>query len=74
MPIGLFFMGTLNHFLFQAFAMILFTIGEMLVFTMVDIRNDEISEKDYKGSYYSLAGLQKNRRTFSPTCRRNVVR
>ncbi|OEL08316.1 MFS transporter [Staphylococcus equorum] len=59
MPIGLFFMGTLSHFVFQAIAMILFTLGEMLVFTMIDIRIDEISEKDYKGSYYSLAGLQK---------------
>lgn len=59
MPIGLFFMGTLSNFVFQATAMILFTLGEMLVFTMIDIRIDEISEKDYKGSYYSLAGLQK---------------
>lgn len=59
MPIGLFFMGTLSQFVFQAIAMILFTLGEMLVFTMIDIRIDEISEKDYKGSYYSLAGLQK---------------
>lgn len=59
MPIGLFFMGALGNFVFQALAMILFTLGEMLVFTMIDIRIDEISEKDYKGSYYSLVGLQK---------------
>ncbi|WP_323703840.1 MFS transporter [Mammaliicoccus sp. Dog046] len=59
MPIGLFFMGVMDHLLYQGMAMVLFTLGEMLVFTMVDIQIDELSEENYKGSYYSLAGLQK---------------
>lgn len=38
--------------------MVVFTLGEMSVFTMIDIRIDEISSVTHKGSYYSLAGLQ----------------
>lgn len=59
MPTGLFFMGSLNTILLQCLSMVLFTLGEMLVFTMIDIRIDEISEDSYKGGYYSLAGFQK---------------
>lgn len=66
MPIGLFFMGVMDQILLQGLAMVLFTLGEMLVFTMVDIRIDELSEDNYKGSYYSLAGLQKVGALFAP--------
>ena len=38
--------------------MIVFTMGEMLVFTTIDIRIDEITDKYNKGAYYSLLGLQ----------------
>lgn len=44
MPTGLFFMGALNAILLQCLSMVLFTLGEMLVFTMIDIRIDELSE------------------------------
>ncbi len=43
MPMGLFFMGSVHSFIFQSIVMILFTAGEMLVFTRIDIKIDEIS-------------------------------
>jgi len=58
MPISLFLLGTADYIIFKCLAMIGFTIAEMLVFTMIDIRIDELSDVNYKGSYYSLAGLQ----------------
>lgn len=58
LPIGLFLLGTMTNFIMLIVAMFIFTIGEMFVFTMLDIRIDEISQENLKGSYYSLAGLQ----------------
>lgn len=58
LPIGLFLLGTLDNIILLSVAMIIFTLGEMLVYTMIDIRIDEISEPQHKGSYYSLSGLQ----------------
>lgn len=58
MPLGLFFIGVLENTLLQSVSMVVFTLGEMSVFTMIDIRIDEISSVTHKGSYYSLAGLQ----------------
>ncbi|MBF7019459.1 MFS transporter [Staphylococcus sp. 18_1_E_LY] len=58
LPIGLFLLGTMTHIVLLVVAMFIFTIGEMFVFTMLDIRIDEISQEGLKGSYYSLAGLQ----------------
>ena len=61
LPMSLFVLGTVDDIIFKCIAMVVFTLGEMLVFTMMDIRIDELSDCNYKGTYYSLAGLQKSR-------------
>lgn len=58
LPMSLFVLGTVDDIIFKCIAMVVFTLGEMLVFTMMDIRIDELSDCNYKGTYYSLAGLQ----------------
>lgn len=66
LPIGLFLVGTLDNIILQSFSMIIFTLGEMLVFTMIDIRIDDLSDINSKGSYYSLSGLQNIGALLSP--------
>ncbi|HDH4260574.1 TPA: MFS transporter [Staphylococcus aureus] len=58
LTLGLFTFGLTENIVLLAFAMIVFTMGEMLVFTTIDIRIDEITDKYNKGAYYSLLGLQ----------------
>nr|WP_258458182.1 MFS transporter [Staphylococcus aureus] len=55
---GLFTIGLTENIFLLTFSMIVFTIGEMLMFTTMDIRIDEITDEQNKGSYYSLLGLQ----------------
>lgn len=58
LTLGLFTFGLTENIVLLAFAIIVFTMGEMLVFTTIDIRIDEITDKYNKGAYYSLLGLQ----------------
>ncbi|ULG74487.1 MFS transporter [Macrococcus brunensis] len=66
LPTGLLFFGLSSNIVILAVAMFIFTIGEMLLFTMWDIRIDEISEPHLKGSYYSLTGLVGISRIIAP--------
>ncbi len=66
LPTGLILFGVTTNLIGLAIAMFIFTIGEMFVFTMWDIRIDEISEPHLKGSYYSLTGLTGLSRIIAP--------
>ncbi|WP_338145596.1 MFS transporter [Macrococcus armenti] len=66
LPLGLWVFGFSESFVVIGIGMFIFTIGEMLLFTMWDIRIDEISEPHLKGSYYSLTGLTGISRIIAP--------
>ncbi|MFF2754709.1 MFS transporter [Psychrobacillus sp. NPDC058041] len=55
---GLFFFGQSEHILMLIIAMIIFTAGEVLVFTMVDIHIDGMCEEHEKGTYFALSGVK----------------
>ncbi|NDI35148.1 MDR family MFS transporter [Chengkuizengella sediminis] len=55
--IGLFGMGLFKSLLFLAFSMIIFTIGEVMMFTMTDLFVDQISKPSLKGTYFGAMAL-----------------
>lgn len=57
LSLGLFLFGQSEHILFLIFSMVIFTAGEVLVFTMVDVHIDEICEDHEKGTYFALSGV-----------------
>ncbi|MEJ7146004.1 MFS transporter [Staphylococcus capitis] len=58
LPVSLFALGIIDDVILKCISMVVFTLGEMLVFTMMDIRIDALSNDNFKGTYSSLAGLQ----------------
>ncbi|TQR18899.1 MFS transporter [Psychrobacillus vulpis] len=57
LSVGLLLFGQSEHILFLIFAMVIFTAGEVLVFTMTDVHIDEICEDHEKGTYFALSGV-----------------
>lgn len=54
---GLLLFGQSGNIFFLIFSMVIFTIGEVLAFTMVDIHIDEMCEDHEKGTYFALSGV-----------------
>ena len=48
-------------------AMVIFTAGEVLVFTMVDIHLDGMCEDQEKGTYFALSGVKSVGRIAGPS-------
>lgn len=57
LSIGLLLFGQSEHILFLIGAMVIFTAGEVLLFTMIDVHIDEICEDHEKGTYFALSGV-----------------
>ncbi|NBI30130.1 MDR family MFS transporter [Chengkuizengella marina] len=55
--IGLFGIGLFKTALFLVFSMIIFTIGEVMMFTMTDLFVDQISKPSLKGTYFGVMAL-----------------
>ncbi|MCU7557994.1 MFS transporter [Macrococcus capreoli] len=66
LPLGLILVGISPGLLNLCIAMFILTIGEIFVFTMWDLRIDELSPKALKGSYYALTGLTGISRIIAP--------
>ncbi|MGV2927854.1 MFS transporter [Macrococcus capreoli] len=66
LPLGLILVGISPGLLNLCIAMFILTVGEIFVFTMWDLRIDELSPKALKGSYYALTGLTGISRIIAP--------
>ncbi|MGK0554653.1 MFS transporter [Macrococcus capreoli] len=66
LPLGLILVGISPGILNLCIAMFILTVGEIFVFTMWDLRIDELSPKSLKGSYYALTGLTGISRIIAP--------
>ncbi|MEK4487679.1 MFS transporter [Psychrobacillus sp. FSL H8-0484] len=58
LSVGLFFFGLSEHIFILIISMIIFTTGEVLVFTMVDIHLDGMCADHEKGTYFALSGVK----------------
>jgi predicted MFS family arabinose efflux permease len=67
LSIGLFFFGQSEHILMLIVAMIIFTAGEVLLFTMIDIHIDGMCNDHEKGTYFALSGVQSIGRIAGPS-------
>lgn len=67
LSIGLFFFGQSDSILWLIVAMVIFTAGEVLVFTMVDIHLDGMCEDHEKGTYFALSGVKSVGRIAGPS-------
>ena len=67
LSVGLFFFGQSDMILWLMVAMIIFTAGEVLVFTMVDIHLDGMCEDHEKGTYFALSGVKSVGRIAGPS-------
>lgn len=67
LSIGLFAFGQSDMILWLMVAMIIFTAGEVLVFTMVDIHLDGMCEDHEKGTYFALSGVKSVGRIAGPS-------
>ena len=67
LSIGLFFFGQSDLILWLMVAMVIFTAGEVLVFTMVDIHLDGMCEDHEKGTYFALSGVKSVGRIAGPS-------
>ncbi|MDF2068349.1 MFS transporter [Bacillus sp. Cr_A10] len=67
LSIGLFFFGQSEHIFMLIIAMVIFTAGEVLVFTMVDIHIDDMCEDHEKGTYFALSGVKSIGRIAGPS-------
>lgn len=66
LPLGLILVGISPALLSLCISMFILTVGEIFVFTMWDLRIDELSPKEMKGSYYALTGLTGISRIIAP--------
>lgn len=66
LPLGLILVGISPDLFNLCIAMFILTIGEIFVFTMWDLRIDELSPQSMKGSYYALTGLTGISRIIAP--------
>lgn len=67
LSIGLFSFGQSDSILWLLVAMVIFTAGEVLVFTMVDIHLDGMCEDHEKGTYFALSGVKSVGRIAGPS-------
>lgn len=67
LSIGLFFFGQSDSIFWLMVAMVIFTAGEVLVFTMVDIHLDGMCEDQEKGTYFALSGVKSIGRIAGPS-------
>ena len=67
LSMGLFFFGQSDAILWLIAAMVIFTAGEVLVFTMVDIHLDGMCEDHEKGTYFALSGVKSVGRIVGPS-------
>lgn len=67
LSVGLFFFGQSPHIFMLIIAMVIFTAGEVLVFTMIDIHIDEMAEEHEKGTYFALSGVKSIGRIAGPS-------
>ncbi len=67
LSIGLLIFGQSPNIIVLVIAMIVFTAGEVLVFTMVDIHIDGMCEDHEKGTYFALSGVKSIGRILGPS-------
>ncbi|WP_419957747.1 MFS transporter [Psychrobacillus psychrotolerans] len=67
LSMGLFFFGQSDSIIWLIAAMVIFTAGEVLVFTMVDIHLDGMCEDQEKGTYFALSGVKSVGRIVGPS-------
>lgn len=67
LSIGLIFFGQSEQILLLIGAMVIFTAGEVLVFTMIDIHIDEMCADHEKGTYFALSGVKSIGRIAGPS-------
>lgn len=67
LSIGLLIFGQSPNIIVLIVAMIIFTAGEVLVFTMVDIHIDSMCEDHEKGTYFALTGVKSVGRIIGPS-------
>ncbi|WP_391118413.1 MFS transporter [Psychrobacillus sp. L3] len=67
LTVGLFLFGQTEHIVMLILAMIIFTAGEVLVFTMIDIHLDGMCGEHEKGTYFALSGVKSVGRIAGPS-------
>lgn len=67
LSVGLFFFGQSEQILILIISMVIFTTGEVLVFTMVDIHLDGMCADHEKGTYFALSGVKSIGRIAGPS-------
>lgn len=67
LSLGLLIFGQSPNIIVLILAMIIFTAGEVLVFTMVDIHIDSMCEDNEKGTYFALTGVKSIGRIIAPS-------
>lgn len=67
LSLGLLIFGQSPNIFVLILAMIIFTAGEVLVFTMVDIHIDSMCEDHEKGTYFALTGVKSIGRIIAPS-------
>jgi MFS family permease len=64
--VGLFLFGLFHHPWMLVMAMIIFTIGEVMMFTMSDLFIDQIAKPNMKGIYFGAMGFTAIGNAFGP--------
>ncbi|ANB60917.1 MDR family MFS transporter [Anoxybacteroides amylolyticum] len=64
--IGLWLFGLFHHPLLLVTAMVVFTIGEVMMFTMTDLFVDQIAKPQMKGLYFGAMGFTSIGNAFGP--------
>ncbi|MFJ5771379.1 MFS transporter [Psychrobacillus sp. NPDC093180] len=67
LSLGLICFGQSERILLLILAMVVFTAGEVLVFTMIDIHIDGMCEDHEKGTYFALSGVKSVGRIAGPS-------
>jgi MFS family permease len=65
--LGLFLFGLFHHSWMLVMAIIIFTIGEVMMFTMSDLFIDQIAKPNMKGIYFGAMGFTAIGNAFGPT-------
>jgi MFS family permease len=65
--LGLFLFGLFHHPWMLVISMIIFTVGEVMMFTMSDLFIDQIAKPNMKGIYFGAMGFTAIGNAFGPT-------
>jgi MFS family permease len=65
--LGLFLFGLFHHPWMLVISMIIFTVGEVMMFTMSDLFIDQIAKPNMKGVYFGAMGFTSIGSAFGPT-------